>query len=114
MNGFKVFYSWQSDLPGRRVTRDLIHEAASVAVERVAKDAGIEDSPRLDHDTAGVGGIPAIGDTILRKIATCGVFVADVSLVGETTRSDKPKKRTPNPNVLLELGYAMELWDEGA
>jgi hypothetical protein len=106
MKGFSVFYSWQSDLP-RRTTRDFIHQAAEIAIKRVVQCSTLVDSPRLDHDTAGVSGTPSIGDTILGKIDKCGVFLADVSLVGETSCNDKPKKRTPNPNVLLELGYAM-------
>lgn len=106
MAEFTVFYSWQSDLP-RKITRDFIRDAAQAAIERIALSVVFEDSPRLDHDTKGVSGIPAIGDTILGKIDTCGVFLADVSLVGETTREGREKKKTPNPNVLLELGYAM-------
>jgi len=105
MAAFTVFYSWQSDLP-RKTTRDFIHDSALKAIERLALDATLEDAPRLDHDTTGVSGIPAIGDTILGKIDLCGVFLADVSLVGTTTRNDKEKKALPNPNVLIELGYA--------
>jgi hypothetical protein len=68
----------------------------------------LEDAPRIDHDTEGLSGAPEIAATILRKIETCGVFVADVSFIGKTPQADpnKPEKLLPNPNVLLELGYA--------
>jgi hypothetical protein len=105
MSGFTVFYSWQNDLP-RDIARDFIHDAAEIAVSKVACDVRLEDSPRLDHDTEGVSGVPAIGDTILAKIDQCGAFLADVSIVAESNIPGRDKKYCPNPNVLLELGYA--------
>lgn len=102
---FTVFYSWQSDLP-RKITRDFIHDAAADAIARLGNGLLLEESPRLDHSTDGVSGLPAIGDTILGKIDQCGMFIADVSLVGRTIREDKDTKLMPNPNVLFELGYA--------
>ena len=107
MAEFTVFYSWQSDLP-RKLSRDVIHAAVSQAVERLKLDASIEDAPRLDHDTQNVAGAPEIAGTIFKKIDQCGVFLADLSFVGSTAPADanKSAKRLPNPNVLLELGYA--------
>ena len=102
---FTVFYSWQSDLP-RKITRDFIHEAAEAAVTRLGVELVLEQSPRLDHSTDGVSGLPAIGDTILGKIDQCAMFIADVSFVGETSRDGRERKLMPNPNVLFELGYA--------
>lgn len=102
---FTVFYSWQSDLP-RKITRDFIHEAAAAAITRLGNGLLLDESPRLDHSTDGVSGLPAIGDTILGKIDQCGMFIADVSFVGQTIREDKERKLMPNPNVLFELGYA--------
>lgn len=60
--------------------------------------------PVIDRDTQNVPGAPDIGATILAKIDAAAVFVADVTLVGSTV-SGKP---TPNPNVLVELGYAVK------
>ena len=36
------------------------------------------------------------------------MFVADLTFIGKTAQADanKPDKLLPNPNVLLELGYA--------
>lgn len=106
MQDFTVFYSWQSDTP-RKTGRQFIHDAAKLAIDRIANGSSLEDAPRLEHDTEGIAGIPAIGDAILRRIERCGVFLADVSLVGEIELASQEKKKTPNPNVLLELGYAI-------
>lgn len=103
-----VFYSWQSDLPNR-TNRGFIQEA----LERVAEDLRSDDTlavePVVDRDTAGVPGSPAISDTILQKIARADVFVPDVSIV----MSGGSNRWSPNPNVVMELGYAVaELgWD---
>lgn len=83
------------------------------ALERAAKaihgDPSLAVEPVIDRDTSGVAGSPEIAATIMEKIAHADVFVPDVSLV---TVSDA-KRPSPNPNVLLELGFAIsELgWD---
>nr|WP_315593670.1 hypothetical protein [uncultured Cupriavidus sp.] len=103
-----VFYSWQSDLAARS-NRNLIEDSLKRAIRAIARDedAGVE--PVLDRDTANLVGTPDIAQSILAKIATADIFVADVSIVG-SLRQGRP---TPNPNVLIELGYAVaELgWD---
>jgi hypothetical protein len=65
----------------------------------------IEVVPVLDRDTVGTTGSPDIAQTIFNKIATSSAFVADVSIVTGVKR--KGKRRSPNPNVLIELGYAV-------
>lgn len=63
-----------------------------------------------DRDTKGEYGSPDIAQTIFSKIDDCDIFIADVSAVCqyETTDKDgnKKVKYMPNPNVMLELGYA--------
>jgi hypothetical protein len=110
MANFTVFYCWQSDLP-RKLTRDVIHNAAAIAINELANNADsgvLEDAPRLDHDTLNVPGAPAIAPTIFEKIDRAAMVIADLSFVGETSSNDpnKRKKQLPNANVLLELGYA--------
>lgn len=97
-----VFYSWQSDLPGR-TNRNLIQESLTRAIRTIARDehAGVE--PVLDRDTANLAGAPDIAHSILAKIATADLFVADVSIVN----GQQQARSTPNPNVLVELGYAV-------
>lgn len=97
-----IFYSWQSDLAGR-TNRNLIEDSLKRAIRAIARDedAGVE--PVLDRDTANLAGAPDIAQSILAKIATADMFVADVSIVNEPQQG----RPTPNPNVLVELGYAV-------
>lgn len=108
MGEFKVFYSWQSDLPNA-TNRTFIADALARACEQVSKNPEIEESPRVDQDTQGVPGSPAIPATIMEKIDECQVFVADVSICFTGPKD----KLAPNPNVLYELGYAVARlgWD---
>lgn len=107
MKEFTVFYAWQSDTP-RKLNKNFIYEALRSALSRISADPTIEDSPRIDHDTKDVAGIPEIASTILQKIDICGVFVADLTIVGQTPERDGKVKLVPNPNVMLELGYALK------
>jgi len=104
---YNVFYAWQSDLP-RKLTRDLIREATAAAIHRISIEVSLADSPRLDSDTENVAGAPDIANTIYGKILAADIFLADLSIVGRTVPLDanKKSKALPNPNVLLELGYA--------
>ncbi len=99
-----IFYSWQSDLPNR-TNRGFIERALERACKKISSDPAIEPAPRLDKDTAGVPGAPDIAAVIFEKIDQSNVVVADISLVdrGSVARD----LRTPNPNVLIELGYAL-------
>ena len=94
-----VFYSWQSD---REQTRQTIKQALLQAIQTL--NAETPHQPlSLDEDTANEPGSPEIASAILDKIAACGIFVADVTPISEPTTS----RVTPNPNVLIELGYAL-------
>ena len=98
-----IFYSWQSDLPNA-TNRRFIQEALEHAAQAVRADNSIEVEPVIDRDTAGVPGSPDIAATILEKIDQCDVFVCDLSIIN-SGKGDRP---TPNPNVLIELGYALK------
>ena len=58
----------------------------------------------VDRDTVNVPGSPDIGDTIFEKIDRCDLFIADITLIND---NDSGYRRTPNPNVMIELGYAI-------
>jgi hypothetical protein len=102
-----VFYAWQSDTPSQ-FNRFLIRDLLNGAIKSIRNDASVEDAPRLDHDTRGVSGTPEITSTIFSKIKRCAVFVADVTFVGASisTALNGERKLIPNPNVMLELGFA--------
>ncbi len=103
-----IFYSWQSDTKSF-VSRNLIETAIERAIKALSKDESIIVDAVLDRDTAGLPGSPDISDAIFEKIAFADVFVADVSIINARSKV----RRTPNPNVLIELGYAISIlgWD---
>ncbi len=98
-----IFYSWQSDLPNA-TNRGLIQRALEAATASIASDNSVGVEPVVDRDTAGVPGSPDISATIFGKISAADVFVADVSIVSRPRKG----RACPNPNVLIELGYALK------
>src|SRR5690242_5404417 len=101
-NECTIFYSWASDHAGG-TTRYLIEKALERAIIDLHSDEMIKVEPVMDRDTQGEPGSPDIASTIFGKIDQAQIFVCDVSIVDETV-----KKPAPNPNVLLELGYALK------
>ena len=99
-----VFYAWQSDRPAK-INRFLIRDAAKAACDRITEDISNTWSVTLDSDTQGVAGMCDIPNTILNKIESCDIFVADLTFVGRTDESHEPQQ-LPNANVIFELGYA--------
>lgn len=98
-----VFYSWQSDLPNS-TNRGLIQQTLEKVVHSIAQDNSVEVEPVLDRDTQGIAGSPDIASTIFAKITSADVFVADVSIISNPGNG----RVTPNPNVLIELGFALK------
>lgn len=103
-----IFYSWQSDLPNS-CNRGFIQDCLESAIKDLRGDPFFKNSIVIDRDTSGVAGSPDIGQTILSKINKSIVFLCDVSIVSDPSA----KRQTPNPNVLIELGYALNKLGEG-
>lgn len=122
MTSDRVFYSWQSDLPNA-ANRGLIENAIAAATKQAAAELDIAVRP--DQGTEGVTGSPNISATLFEKIKTARVFVADVTPINvgkaalkrrpsgrrsfalwEWLHQPSPGRMTPNPNVMIELGYA--------
>jgi hypothetical protein len=99
----KIFYSWQSDLPNA-TNRGFIENILMSVAGSISDDASVGVEPVIDRDTKGVAGSPDIASTIFSKIDEADIVVLDVSIIDNTTA----KRRTPNPNVLVELGYALK------
>ncbi len=99
----KVFYSWQSDLPNS-TNRGFIGDALQKATKSIHNDESIEVDPVVDRDTTNVPGSPDIATTIFDKIDNAAIFVCDISIINPDSKS----RLTPNPNVLIELGYAIK------
>ena len=102
----KVFWSWQSDLPGK-ISRYLIRDALDAAIQELNSDLAVEEPNRdgevtLDQDRKGTVGSPTLAEVIFGKIRASDVFVADVTPVGLTLA--EPAKKLINSNVAIELG----------
>lgn len=96
-----IFYSWQSDLPNntnRGMIGDAINKAKKIILEKNATVSEI----RILSDSRDDLGTPDLVSSIFNKIDSCDIFIADISIIN--LRSDC--RPTPNPNVLIELGYA--------
>lgn len=104
-----VFYSWQSDsLP--KANRYFIQAALNRAIKVLASKDSIAVEPVFDSDTRNVAGAPKIADTIFTKIDAAAILVADVTIISRTHgKTAKERKALPNPNVLVELGYALKV-----
>lgn len=97
-----VFFSWQSDAPRNK---NFIERSLQQALRELARDPDIEIPKRdlvVDRDTSGVSGTPPIVDTIFAKIDHAWAFVPDLTFVGKRLNGTP----TPNPNVLIEYGWA--------
>lgn len=108
---YKVFYSWQSDLDPE-TNEQFIEEALKNAIGILNKDSSLDVNLVFDRDIAHVPGSPEIAATILAKIEGSDIFVGDVSIINsqhsQEVAGTKNIRKTPNPNVLVELGYALK------
>jgi hypothetical protein len=100
-----IFYSWQNDLEPK-YHRYFVEKCLKDALNSLGKNAQIYVD--YDRDTKGLLGSPDITSSIFDKIDKSVLFVCDVSIINKDIR------KTPNPNVLLELGYAASKlgWDK--
>lgn len=104
----KVFYSWQSDTEAK-FNRHFQLDCLKAAVKQINRELELDEPIREDHDTKGITGSPDIASTILSKIESCEVFLADITFVCHSER----ERALSNPNVLIELGYAMHALGSG-
>jgi hypothetical protein len=102
MTQHRIFYSWESDHPNP-TNRSFIEKALEEAVREISTDS-LAIEPVIDRDTLGLPGAPDIVHSIFEKIEQAAIFVCDVSIVSPSTAN----RSTPNPNVLIELGYALK------
>ena len=101
-----VFFSWQADTPNK-CGRTFLKDALDEACKGIAADTTLDEALRdiaIDSDTQGVAGQPPIAETIFNKIDAAAVFVADMTF----TNKREDNRRAPNPNVLIEYGWALK------
>lgn len=96
-----LFFSWQTDTD-KSGNRNYIESCLKKALSKIRNGHSFKLDYRIDQATDKKQGTPDISDSIFRKINLATVFVADVTLINGSSR----KKKVPNPNVLIELGYA--------
>jgi hypothetical protein len=95
-----IFYSWQSDLP-KDTNQNGIRSSLKSAIPLVED---LFDNIDLQHDeaTRNVSGSPDITKEIFSKISSSDIFICDLTPIAENEN-----KKIANPNVLIELGYAV-------
>ena len=96
-----VFFAWQLDTPSEQ-NKAFIWRALERATASIGRSDSLEASPRPESDTGGVAGSPNIVETIFTRIRDCALFVADLTFSAKSELG----RLAPNPNVLIELGYA--------
>lgn len=103
---FSIFYSWQSDLPDKtnaHLIRGVLGEVATAMTD----DDDLQIKALNDEATRDVPGSPDIVDTIFEKIRHADAFVCDISKVHEFIDPRGEVRKFCNPNVAIELGYAI-------
>lgn len=95
---FNIFFSWQSDIEGNR---SIIRKGIKDACEKLTQSNGYEIN--IDEATRDIPGSPTIEKTVMDKIEKCDVYIADITPITQSNG-----KQIPNPNVLIELGYALK------
>lgn len=92
----ELFYSWQSDLSN---TKSFISKCLNLA----AKEIYGEHSIIISSDARNSSGSVNLTDTLFKKINQSTIFVADLTIIN----SNLDGRKCCNPNVLIELGYAL-------
>lgn len=96
MYNLKLFFSWQSDI---KRNHENIRDALVMACDTIKKEG--EFNIKYTESTWERSGSPIIEKIVMEKAKDCDIFVADLTPIATTTQ-----KSLPNPNVMLELGFA--------
>lgn len=105
----QVFFSWQSDIT---IAKDTMRDLLKRAVKELSRNHRVKFT--YTEATSRDAGAVNIPSRILENIVASDVFVADITSINESSlireavkRGDIEKyRRTPNPNVVFELGFA--------
>lgn len=96
---YRIFFSWQCDTDAG-TNRNLIQDALSKACADLENELG--HSFVVDEATREALGAVDIPASIEHKVQRCDMFVGDVTIVNRGSS----KRKTPNPNVMFEMGIA--------
>lgn len=97
----RIFFSWQSDLDPDLTQRPIRQELKAACLDLERKHEDCTFNP--DEATRNLPGSPNIMQAIFQKIAQADAFVCDLTPVARTESG----KAVANPNVLIELGFAI-------
>lgn len=97
---FTIFYSWQSDIRSK-YNRQFINNCLDECKKKLNKKINLQYS--IDKATENRLGTIDITESIFSKICEANVFIGDVTPINSDSQT---KSKVPNPNVLIELGYA--------
>lgn len=122
-----IFYSWQSDLPNN-TNWGFIEDCLDTAIKELKRIEPVSINIDKDRATRNETGSPDITESIFSKISNSSVFIADISIINNIEKINKEEykstvfvqgqpiivnkvqniniRKTPNPNVMIELGYA--------
>ena len=100
-DSFTVFYSWQTSTPENE-NKQLILDQLNTAANKLKKD-GI--NLLIDQDSRNTTRKDSIDYIILQKIPSCDFFIGDITPI----LTNESGKIISNPNVMLELGYAVKV-----
>ncbi|CAL2083174.1 conserved hypothetical protein [Tenacibaculum dicentrarchi] len=104
-NKVSIFYSWQSDCPS-----DTNQKAISICIEeaklKIKKDNN-EIDISIDEAIRNKSGSPEIPKTIIEKIEKSDIFICDLTTINSSCNCNN--RKSPNPNVVFELGYAVSM-----
>lgn len=95
-----IFYSWQSD-----VSKDTNQKGIRLSIKSAIPlvEAHLDEIDIYpDEATRNVSGSPDITKEIFKKISKSHIFICDLTPIAE-----RENKKVANPNVLIELGYAI-------
>ena len=78
-----IFFSWQSDLPNSD-NRNFIEDVIKKSIKELNQnDFSLVLS--IDKDTNQLAGSPDIANSILTKISKSSAFIADISIINDST-----------------------------
>ncbi len=108
MKDFNIFYSWQSDLDPK-TNRNFIERCLKSIIKNYTQKSS-KANLLIDQATRNESGSADIPKSIFSKIEKSDIFVADITIINKSSKF----RPMPNPNVLIELGYAASHigWDK--
>lgn len=96
-----AFWSWQSD--NKDIT-EFIEKTLNSIVEELNKELHLHKKIKIDRAIESGEGARNIVINLQDKIRNADLFIADITPITNIIN----EKLIPNPNVMMELGYAIE------